>query len=347
MKGADLRRSLVLILDPIQELVEYARLAEDAGFEGVWLTDFNNRDAFVRMAVVGQATSRIQIASGIAYAFGRSPVLTAAAAADLDEITGGRLVLGLGTGTKRMQESWYSLRFESPAPKAAEVVRLLRAIWAAPAGKPFRFEGRFYNVAIELFARPGRVRSSIPVYLAGVNRRMVRAAGEVADGLVGHPLYSRRYVEEIVRPAVDDGLKRSGRERDTFDLAGYVITSISDDVEQAREEARRQIAFYATTLTYDAILDLHGWEREKVAIREAFRSLDFNAMTGAVSDEMLDQIAVVGSADECRRQLARYEGLLDHALLYPPSIGVAPDRVKENYRLIMNTFGPAQIGAKN
>ena len=345
MNGGALRRSLVLVLDPIQELVAHARLAEDAGFEAVWLTDFHNRDAFVRMAVVGQATSRIGIASGIAYAFARSPVLTAAAAADVDEITDGRLILGLGTGTKRMQESWYSLTFESPAPKAAEVARLLRALWSAPAGKPFRFEGRFYNIAIDLFARPGRVRSTIPIYLAGVNRRMVRTAAEVADGLVGHPLYSRRYVDEVVRPAVADGLKRSDRERNAFDLAGYVITSISDDVEQAREEARRQIAFYATTLTYDAILDLHGWEQEKTGIRQAFRSFDFAAMTAAVSDEMLEQIAIAGTPDDCRRQLARYEGLLDHALLYPPSIGVPPDRVKENYRLIMETFSPAKVGS--
>ncbi len=339
-----MRKSLVLVLDPISELVEHARAAEDAGFDSVWLTDFNNRDAFVRMAAVAQATRRIGIASGIAYAFARSPVLTAAAAADVDEIANGRLILGLGTGTKRMQESWYSLTFESPAPKAAEVVHLLRAIWEAPSGRPFRFDGRFYNVKIDLFARPGRVRSNILVYLAGVNRLMVRTAGEVADGLVGHPLYSRRYLEEVARPAAVDGLKRGGRERDEFDLAGYVITSISDDVEQAREEARRQIAFYATTHTYDSILDLHGWEREKTGIREAFRSFDFAAMSGFVTDEMLEQIAVTGTPDDCRRQLSRYEGLLDHVLLYPPSVGVPPDRVKENYRLMMEEFGQITSG---
>ena len=104
-----MRKSVVLISDPIAELQELAREMEAAGFEAVWLTDFYNRDAFVRMAACGMATSRIKIASGIAYTFARSPVLTAAAAADLDEITGGRVMLGLGTGTKRMQESWYGL----------------------------------------------------------------------------------------------------------------------------------------------------------------------------------------------------------------------------------------------
>jgi alkanesulfonate monooxygenase SsuD/methylene tetrahydromethanopterin reductase-like flavin-dependent oxidoreductase (luciferase family) len=207
------RRSLVLIQDGIDELIAQAQQAEAAGFDAVWLTDFYNRDAFVRMAMVAQATQRIGIASGIAYAFARSPVMTAAAAADVDEVSGGRVILGLGTGTKRMQESWYGLTFEAPAPKAAEVVRLLRALWSAPGGRPFRFDGRFYRIAIDIFGRPGRVRERIPVYLAGVNRIMVRTAGEVADGLVGHPLYSRRYLADVVRPAIEEGLRRGERER--------------------------------------------------------------------------------------------------------------------------------------
>ena len=335
------RRSLVLIQDAITDLVAEAQAAERAGFEAVWLTDFYNRDAFVRMAMVAQATQRIGIASGIAYAFGRSPVLTAAAAADVDEVSGGRVMLGLGTGTKRMQESWYGLTFEAPAPKAAEVVRLLRALWSAPGGRPFRFDGRFYKIAIDIFGRPGRVRGRIPVYLAGVNRVMVRTAGEVADGLVGHPLYSRRYLAEVVRPAIGDGIRRGERERASFDLAGYVITSIADDPAVARDEARRQIGFYATALTYQAIMELQGWGAQADAIRAAFRKFDVPAMNAAVTDEMVDAIAVAGTPEQCREQLARYDGLLDHTLLYPPTFGVKPERVRENYRLIRETFGPA------
>jgi len=336
-----MRKSLILIHDAITDLVDQAKLAEDAGFESVWLTDFYNRDAFVRMAMVGRATSRIKIGSGIAYAFARSPVITAAAAADVDEITGGRVILGLGTGTRRMQESWYGLKYEAPAKKAAEVIRLLRELWKAPSNRPFRFPGEFYPIAIDLFGRPGRVRDSIPVYLAGVNKLMVRAAGEVADGLVGHPLYSRRYLAERVKPMVAEGLSRAGRGASSFDLSGYVITSISEDREQAREEARRQIGFYATTYTYYPILDLHGWETEKTAIRAAFERFDLAGLGAAVSDDMVDQIAVTGTPDECREKLRAYEGLLDHALLYPPGIGVRPERVSENYRLIRETFGAA------
>lgn len=334
-----MRRSLVLIVDPIAELARLGQQAEAAGFESVWLTDFFNRDVFVRMAAVGQATSMIAIGSGIAYAFARSPVLTAAAAADLDELTNGRVLLGLGTGTRRMQEKWYGLEFESPAPKAAEVIRLLRALWAAPGGRPFKFEGRFYDLAIDFFGRPGRIRSEIPVYLAGVNKIMVRSAAELADGLVGHPLYSRRYIAEVVTPAVEEGLRRSGRERDSFDLASYVTVAIAEDGDVAREEARRQIGFYATALTYEAILNLHGWTQEKQTIRAAFQSFNVPAMTAAVSDEMVAQMAVAGTPTECREQLTAYEGLLDHALLCPPSFGVRPERLSESYRLIIETFG--------
>jgi alkanesulfonate monooxygenase SsuD/methylene tetrahydromethanopterin reductase-like flavin-dependent oxidoreductase (luciferase family) len=222
------------------------------------------------------------------------------------------------------------------------VVRLLRALWAVEGMRPFKFDGRFYRLAIDFYGRPGRVRNRIPVYLAGVNRLMVRTAGEVADGLVGHPLYSRRYLAEVVRAAVEEGLRRGDRARDAFELAGYVITSISADREEARAEVRRQIAFYATTLTYDAILDLHGWQAEKEAIRAAWRKMDVGAMAAAVSDEMVDEIAVAGTRDDCRAQLARYEGLLDHALIYPPSFGVRPERVRENYRLMREVFGGAR-----
>jgi probable F420-dependent oxidoreductase len=335
------RRSLVLISDAISEVVEQAVLAEGAGFDAIWLTDFYNRDAFVRMAMAGAATKRIGIASGIAYSFARSPVITAAAAADVDEITRGRVILGLGTGTKRMQESWYGLTFESPAPKAAEVVRLLRALWQAPPNRPFRFDGRFFKIAIDLLGRPGLVRPDIPVYMAGVNRVMVRTAASVADGLVGHPLYSRRYLADVVLPAVAEGLAREARPRDAFEVAGYVITSVADDAQQARDEARRQIAFYATTLTYDAILDLHGWQAEREAIRAAFRKFDVAAMTAAVSDAMVDEMAIAGTPAECRSQLERYAGLLDHVLFYPPSFAIKPDRVRENYARIREVFGPA------
>jgi probable F420-dependent oxidoreductase len=331
------RRSIVLVVDSIGEMVELARLAEEAGFELAWSWEFFNKNAFVRLAAMAAATTRIGLGTGIAYAFGRSPLLTASAATDLDELSGGRLVLGLGTGTKRMNEEWYGMPFEHPATKVAELCQLLRHVWASSSG-PVRFDGLFYRLSVPQYSRPGQVRAEIPIYLAGVNPIMVRTAAESCDGLIGHPIYPRSYVRDYVRPAIDDGLERSKRSRDVFTLASCVIVSVSDDAEQARQEARQQVAFYSTVRTYDLPLDSAGFSREKDLVRAAFARLDVQAMAAAVSDEMLAETAIAGTPDECREQLRAYEGLLDLPMFYPPTFGVELSRVLENHRLILETF---------
>ena len=332
-------RSLIVMVDAIGEVVEVAREAEAAGFDGLWTTEFYDRDGFVRMAAMGMATQRLRICSGIAYAFVRNPVLTAAGAADLDDLTGGRIVLGLGTGTRRMNESWYGIPFAHPAPKMRETVQLLRALWAARKGPRFSFEGRFYRITLENYSLAQMRREALPIYVAGVNTGMIGVAGQVADGLVGHPLYSRRYLAEVVRPALAAGAMKAGRASDAPKVAGYVITAVSEDAERARQDAKHQIAFYSTVRSYDPILDRHGWERQKEEIRAAFARRDPAGMAAAVTDDMLDAIAIAGTPDECRAQFTRYEGLLDEALFYTPTFGIPRERVGENHRLILETFG--------
>ena len=333
-----MRLSISLVMDPISELLECAQLAEQAGFDTAWTIDWNSKNAFVRLAAAATVTRRIKLATGITYAFARSPLLTAAAAQDIDELSGGRMVLGLGTGTKRMNEDWYGVPFEKPAAKMREVVQIVKRAFASQRANRFQFDGEFYHLDIAPYHRGVPVRSDIPVYVAGVNPLMIGVAGEVADGLVGHPLYSRRYLAEVVRPALQRGIERAGRTADQVDLASYIITSISQDAELARREAKNQIAFYSTVRTYDRILDLHQWEKEKQGIRAAFRTVDIPAMAGAVSEEMVDQIAVAGTPDQCREQLAQYEGLVDQAILYAPTFGLSPQRVLENHRLMIETF---------
>lgn len=259
---------------------------------------------------------------------------------DIDEISGGRMILGLGSGTKSMNEGWYGVPFEPrSAAKMKECVALIRLLFQSVGGDRVKFDGEFYRIKIPLFMRPHAVRPSIPIYLAAVQKGMLRTAGEVADGLIGHPLYSRRYLREFVVPNVEAGLRRAGRERKRFDLSGYVITSISDDRDQAMREAKAQIAFYATAKSYEGILDLHGWQSAKQGIYEAFKTFDFARMANCVSDEMVEEIAVTGTPGECRDKLRRWEGLLDTVLLYAPSIGVSAERLAENNRRIIETFG--------
>jgi probable F420-dependent oxidoreductase len=327
-----MRYGLVLVAPTIADQVRAARHAEACGFHSVWSVEFFNQHGFVRLAACAVATERVRLGTGIAYAFMRTPLLAASAAMDLDELSDGRMILGLGSGTRSMNERWYSVPFDSPpAPRMREAVRLIRAAIGAQKGLGLSFEGQHYSVSIPMYGRPGAVRAEIPIYVAGVNRGMIRTAAAVADGLIGHPIFTRKYIRERVQPELEGS---------PCELAPYVICSVSDDVDQARREARAQIAFYFTTRLYHTVLDLHGWRPIGEEIAVAFRRGDFGAMAQAVPDELVDAIAVTGRPDEARERLHQWETLTDHVLLYPPSFGAPPERVRENLVAMVETFGP-------
>ena len=269
----------------------------------------------------------------------RNPVLNATGAMDLDELSGGRMILGLGSGTKSMNEGWYGQPFEPrSAAKMKECLALLRKIWASHKGVGVRFEGEFYRINIPAFVRPRAVRDRIPIYLAAVQKGMLRTVGEVADGLVGHPLYSRKYLDEFIKPNIEIGAKRAGRSLKDIDMTTLLITVVSHDRKQAIQEAKNQIAFYASVKSYEGILNLHGWERQKLAIWEHFKTFNLPKMAEAVTDDMVEQIAIAGTPDECRDQLKKWEGLIDLPILYTPTAGVRNERVLENHRMIVETF---------
>lgn len=328
---SEFRYGMILTASTIAGQIEAAQTAEARNFHSVWTTEFFHQHGFVRLGAVGAATSRVKVGTAIAYAFMRTPLLAASAAMDIDEITGGRVILGLGSGTRSMNEKWYSTPFdEAPARKMRDAIRLIRAVFDAKGGGGLRYEGSHYQVSIPQFARPGAPRERIPIYLAGVNEGMVRTAAAVADGLIGHPIYTRRYISEVVQPLLEGS---------ACELAPYVICSVADDREQARREARAQIAFYYTTRLYHRVLDVHGWRGVGEEIAAAFRKMDFKAMEAAVPDELVDAIAVAGTPDEVRDQIGQWKGLADHLLLYSPSIGMKAERVQENLVAMAETFG--------
>jgi probable F420-dependent oxidoreductase len=327
------RPSLVTFGNTIDELVRMARRAEEADFESVWTTEFYDRSAIVPLAAMAVATERIGLGTGIAYGLGRTPLVLAAEARDLDTLSGGRLLLGLGTGTRRMQQDWHGLDGQHPAPKMEELVPLLRQLWRLHEG-PISHAGRFFRVDIRPTAPAAEpLRTDIPVYLAGVNPRMVEAAGAVADGLVGHPIYTREYVQQVVRPALAKGAARTGRDQQTK-IAGYVICAVDADGDKARRAAAAQIAFYSTVKTYDAIHEVHGFEDDTAKIRAAWKASDSEGMIDAVSPAMVEAMSVAGTPDEARAQMTdRWADVYDHTLLYPPSFGGAPD-----IDLVIDTF---------
>jgi probable F420-dependent oxidoreductase len=336
------RLGIVVLGGDLATVVDVSRRAERAGFDSVWTTEFYERSATVSLAAMAAATTRATIGSAIAYAVGRSPLVLSTEARDVDELSGGRLVLGLGTGTRTMQRDWHGVDPDAPALRVEELVPLLRRFWTMDEAG-IDHEGRFYRVHLRPTAevRPP-LRPDIPVYLAGVNARMVRAAGRVADGLVGHPIATPEYLEQVARPALAAGAADTGRDAGAVSVAGYVICAVHDDAEVARNEAKAQIGFYSVVRTYAPILELHGFQSHAEEIRAAWQRRDRAAMVAAVPDAMVAAMACAGTPEEVRQQFdARFAGVYDHTLLYSPSFGLTPGRFADNLTGIIETFAAA------
>ena len=319
--------------------VELALRAEAAGLDGVYSIEFFNRHGYVALGAIAQATRRVRIGTAIANAFTRSPLLHASAAMDLDELSGGRMVLGLGSATRRMNEEWYDVRFSAPAPRMRELVQLLRAAFQAQAGGGFRWEGRFWKIHVPLYARPNAARDDIPIRVAAVNRRMIAAAGAVADGLVGHPVASRRWHADVTLPELRESEAAASRPSGSCALVPYVMTSLQPTRELALRDAKNQIGFYYTTELYHPILEHHGQGEVGARCRAALRRLDLKAMSEAIPDALVDEIAIACTPDEARDRLAQWKDLTDEPLLYAPTVGVSPERVRSNLDAMLAVFG--------
>jgi alkanesulfonate monooxygenase SsuD/methylene tetrahydromethanopterin reductase-like flavin-dependent oxidoreductase (luciferase family) len=317
---------------------EFAKLAEDAGLELV-VTDDNRgpSDTFVKLTAMALATKTIQIGSGICRAFVRTPISTGSAAMTIDELSGGRMVLGLGGGTRRQLD--FGIEIDHGAQRLREVIEIMRLLWSNHPN-PFEYQGRYYQLQGGTSgARSNRNQPRgrrIPIYIATVREAMTRLMGEVADGSAGHPDWHIGYINKIVMPNLMIGLRRAGRDRSDFDLTCWRICQIVGngvDRRTARREAARQIAGYLQVRSYSVLLDSVGWTKEKEAIYDAgLRRRDPESLTDAITDEMIDAIALVGTPDEVRKQAAAYEGVVDRIILFGSG--------EENKRAMMDVFGP-------
>ena len=329
----------IVVGGPLGLIGPMAKMVEDAGFESCWTAETTNT-AFVAASVAIQNTSRIKVGTAIALAFPRSPTITAMTAWDLDELSGGRFVLGLGSQVKGVNERRFSVPFEHPAPKLKEYAQVLRTVWAANRGEKLTHEGRFYKVTMPTFhgvAQPDR--RDVPVYFAAVGPIMARICGEVADGLIGHPLASPKYLTEVVRPAIAEGAARAGRSPGDCNVTASPMISISNDVDLARREVKLQIAFYATTRTYRGILARHGKDGIVGDLRSAFEARDRDRMVELIDDNLCDAIAAAGTADEVKDRVQEWSGLADRLMVAGPWYAVSAGRMMENYQALVETFG--------
>jgi probable F420-dependent oxidoreductase len=289
--------------DDLRLLGSDAAAYERLGADGLWSYE-TVHDPFLPLLVAALATERVRLGTGIAVAFARTPYALAQTAWDLQRVSGGRLLLGLGTQVRAHVERRFSAEFEHPAARIADYIRCLRAIWdtfqngARPA-----YEGRFYRFTlISDFFNPGPIEHpEIPISLAGVGETMARIAGEVADGFQVHPLHSPGYLRDVVRPAIAGGARAAGRDPAKVDLiASVFIVTGETEAERAKAEsyARQQIAFYASTPTYRPFLAYHGFEALGKELSALARAGRFAEMPARVPDALLEAVAV--SAEPAR-----------------------------------------------
>lgn len=325
---------------PLAEVRAAAAAAESAGFESVWLAELT-RSAFVSAAAAIGATRSIIVGTAVALAFPRSPTITAMEAWDLDELSGGRFELGLGTQVRRVLEARFSVPFEAPAARLVEYAAAVRTIWAANRGASITHEGRFYRITMPTFHGPAQAgRRDVPILFAAVGPGLSRAAGTVADGLIGHPLASPRYLAEVVAPAVAGGAAAAGRAPGACPISATVIASLDADAAAARRAARLQVAFYATTRAYAPILALHGRAEIQHGLRRAFVRRDHDRMVELIDDELLDAVAIAGRPDEARGRLASWLAVpgIDRVILAPPWYGVPEHQLNRRTADVIEAF---------
>jgi probable F420-dependent oxidoreductase len=307
---------------PPAAIGETARRLEETGFDCVWTFEAAH-DPFIPLAHTAAAATRIEIGTNIAVAFARTPFSMAQVAWDLQRFSGGRFHLGLGTQVRPHVERRLSAEFEHPAARITDYVRCMRAIWDTFQNdtRP-DYEGPFYRFKlINPFFDPGpNDHPEIPIYLAGLNPRMCRAAGEVADGFHVHPMHSVGYLEEVVKPALDEGARSQGKT--VADLVLYapvlVVTGDSQtEMDESAETVRSQIAFYGSTPNYRALLEFHGYGDLGKQLNTLMREGKMDEMGALIPDALLEEIAVVAPANELGAALrARYDGVLDRVALY-------------------------------
>ncbi|MFI0961300.1 LLM class flavin-dependent oxidoreductase [Streptomyces sp. NPDC021080] len=312
---------------------EIAQEAEAAGVSAFCSGEFVDHEAYGTLAEMVAGTTRATVGPGIAYAFARTPYAHAAAMRSAWKHAKGRLFLGLGSGAYRINRDWFGVEADRPVERMADLVGAIHAWLHAENGRPVRYQGEFYRIDADVRA-PVLGRIDVPVLLAGFNKRMAATAARTADGVIGHGLFTRSWWDDVVRPALDRGHQQADTDAAPLEH-GWVITAVNDDdPERAVLDARRMIAFYLTVKTYDPYVVHHGWEKPVEAIRDAFRIGDTDAMAHAVTDDMLEQIAVCGTTEDALSALRHRSGSLAHDVAYlaPPSFLVSERRRREYAR---------------
>ncbi len=310
-----------LVISRLETVPERVRALEAAGYDAAVSAEISN-DPFFPLLLAAEHSERIEIATSIAVAFSRNPMLLANIGHDLNAFSKGRFILGLGSQIRPHITKRFSMPWGRPAARMREFILAMRAIWDCwYQGKQLDFQGEFYTHTLmtPMFTPTDTEHGPPRVFLAAVGPRMTEVAGEVANGLIAHGFTTERYLREVTLPAVERGLARAGRAREDFEITCpvFVVTGRDERAYQAsREAVSRQIAFYGSTPAYRGVLETHGWGPLQDELTRLSKLGRWDEMGTLVEDDMLDAFAVVGEPDAVSGELrARYGDLLDRVML--------------------------------
>jgi probable F420-dependent oxidoreductase len=314
---------------PLARAQQLARDAEAAGFSGLVITEAG-RTAYLACGAAALAAD-IDILTGVAVAFPRSPMVTAQIAWELADASHGRFRLGLGTQVRAHIERRYGAEFDHPGPRLREYVLAVRAAFAAFRGAPLEHEGEFWNLSLlPAIWSPGPIDApDPPIDIAAVNPWMLRMAGEIADGVHVHPLNTPTYLRDTLVPNVTAGAIAAGRTMADLELIVPTFAapgSNADEVHEWRELARMQVAFYGSTPNYAFIFDQLDREGTTARIRERQKVGDLAGMANVVDDDLLDHFCVSGDwATVADGLLERYRGTATRVVSYFAGMAWARD----------------------
>jgi alkanesulfonate monooxygenase SsuD/methylene tetrahydromethanopterin reductase-like flavin-dependent oxidoreductase (luciferase family) len=281
----------------LDEAVARVKLAESLGYESVYVTHIAGRESLTVLGAYALATSSIRLGTGVVPIYTRTPATMAQTAATLDELSGGRLTLGLGVSHRPVVEAWHGQTIERPVAEMREYTAIVRAILRAedpPRGE--KWQSAFHLQGLE-------PRPELPIYIAALSPAMLALAGEIADGVLLW-LCNPRYIREVVIPAVTAGRSRAGLPLEGFDVVPAVPAALSDDREAAYAAMRRDLIPYFGLPFYRAMIDRSGFGAEIAAFDRAAGDLD--AMQQAISDEFLAELTAIGDESAVRAGIERY-----------------------------------------
>jgi probable F420-dependent oxidoreductase len=319
---------------PARDARELAVVAEARGYESLWVTEGLGRDAFTHLAAMATATARVRLGTAIIPIFTRTPTLAAMTVASLDELSGGRMCLGLGLGHKGPLENNHGVTFDRPFGRMREYVEIVRGLLA---GQEVRFEGTTHRVrGFRLGMTP--VRRRVPLYIAGLGLKMARLIGEVADGALLY-LITAEYAREAVAQ-IREGARRAGRDPKAVEIACLLVAHVTPDAQAVALAQRRWLARYGGAMPfYNNLFQGMGFAYEAKLIADAWARGDTDGAAAAVSEAMLREIMVTGTVEGCRQRIAAYRAAgVELPIVWP--LPVEPDPIK-TMRHTIEALAPA------